>query len=893
MRNVIVAVVVALATAAHASVWLVMHERVSPPNANGALASVSFSPINPKLDGETDKTSEAQIRSDLAAVAPYTRSVRTYSVSNGLDLVPQLASEVGLRVTLGVWINEWEEQNEREIESAIALARQYRNVDGVIVGNEAVFRAQELNRSNPGYDAKETVRNLIAKIQRVKREVRVPVTTAEVPNVWLEYPELASAVDYLAVHILPYWEGIPGSAAVDHALNGYERLRQAYPGKRIVIAEFGWPSAGLNRKDAVPSPLTQAEVVRDFIARADAIGIDYSIVEAFDQPWKTNEGSVGPYWGIFNADREPKFAFAGTVEAPNFLFQVMAALAIGLLLSIPIFAIPRVTAAQAGVLAFTAAAIGAWSANVVDYWVTHYFVLGSQIAMFVGAGLLVPLVLIMKRRIEELAAILFGAKPRRLLTQGNALPERGPLVSIHIPAYREPPEMLRQTLDSVAQLNWPNFECVVVINNTPDPAQWGPIEDHCRLLGPRFKFVRADNLQGFKAGALRLALDHTAPEAEIIGVLDADYVVHPDWLKDLVPAFADPAVGLVQAPQDHRDTSRSITQVVMNREYAGFFDIGMVERNEVNAIVTHGTMCLIRREALLAAGSWSSDTIVEDTDLGLSLLARGWQAHYTQTRYGWGLLPCDFAAYQRQRHRWAYGGVQLIRKHWRAFLPGRSRLTPQQRSQFLFGWLTWLGAESLGVVIAILNLIWMPLVAFLGIAVPEAVLTLPVLATFAVMLLHFMVLYRTRVQAPIFASLGAALSAMALQLTVGKAVADGVIRDRLPFVRTAKGGASRWSEAFPALWEGVLGGLLVLGALTLHLTNEQRVHEIAIFSAVLIVQSLPFLAAVGLALIERSPLNAFATWRRFASLATYRPRLPRGPAPTAGPPASGNVGVVP
>ena len=89
---------------------------------------------------------------------------------------------------------------------------------------------------------------------------------------------------------------------------------QAYPGKRIVIAEFGWPSAGLNRKDAVPSPLTQAEVVRDFVTRADAMGIDYSIVEAFDQPWKTNEGSVGPYWGIFDADRHPKFAFAGTVE---------------------------------------------------------------------------------------------------------------------------------------------------------------------------------------------------------------------------------------------------------------------------------------------------------------------------------------------------------------------------------------------------------------------------------------------------------------------------------------------------------------------------------------------------------------------------------------------------
>ena len=196
------------------------------------------------------------------------------------------------------------------------------------------------------------------------------------------------------------------------------------------------------------------------------------------------------------------------------------------------------------------------------------------------------------------------------------------------------------------------------------------------------------------------------------------------------------------------------------------------------------------------------------------------------------------------------------------------------------------------MLIAILNLIWMPLVAFLGIAVPEAVLTLPVLATFAVMLLHFMVLYRTRVQAPIFASLGAALSAMAVQFTVGRAVADGVMRDELPFVRTAKGAAARWSLRFPAIWEAVLGGALLLGSLILHVTNDQRVHEISIFSAVLLVQSLPFLAAVGIALIERSPLNAAATWRRLATL-PYLPRLPRGPAPTAGPPAGDGIGILP
>ena len=145
-------------------------------------------------------------------------------------------------------------------------------------------------------------------------------------------------MDYIAVHILPYWEGLPGDVAVDHAMQVYRKLREAYPGKHIVIAEFGWPSAGLNRKDAVPGKLIQAEIIRDFITRADAMGIDYSIVEAFDQPWKTSEGSVGPYWGLFNAARQPKFALTGPVETPNLVRNLITAIAIGFLLSLAIFA---------------------------------------------------------------------------------------------------------------------------------------------------------------------------------------------------------------------------------------------------------------------------------------------------------------------------------------------------------------------------------------------------------------------------------------------------------------------------------------------------------------------------------------------------------------------------
>jgi exo-beta-1,3-glucanase (GH17 family)/cellulose synthase/poly-beta-1,6-N-acetylglucosamine synthase-like glycosyltransferase len=868
MRNVLVAVVVVLAAAVHACVWLCMDVRVSPPDATNILESVSFSPVRPDLDGQVDGTTEAQIDSDLKAIAPYTQKIRTYGSTNGLQLVPKLAAEYGLRVTLGAWIDQRNEHNEQEIESAIALAKSYRNVDSVIVGNETIYR----NRAEE--DA--AVEDIIGKIQRVKRAVSVPVSTAEVWDVWLDHPELVSAVDYIAVHILPYWEGLPSDVAVDHAMQVYRKLREAYPGKHIVIGEFGWPSAGLNRKDAVPGKLIQAEIIRDFITRADAMGIDYSIVEAFDQPWKTSEGSVGPYWGLFNAARQPKFALTGPVETPNLVRNLITAIAIGFLLSLAIFPIPRVTLIQASILAVTAQAIGAWSAGLIDYWVSHYFVLGAQIALFTGGALLVPLVVIMRRRIDEMAAILFGARPSRLLDRPNETLPMEPLVSIHIPAYREPPAMLRESLDSIAKLAWANFECIVVINNTPDAELWMPVEEHCRILGPRFKFVRDDNVKGFKAGALRLALENTAPDAKIIGVIDADYVVHPNWLKDLVPSFADPEVGLVQAPQDHRNCSRTITEAIMNGEYAGFFDIGMVQRNEANAIVTHGTMCLLRRDALLDAGNWSSDTIVEDTDLGLTLLERGWRAHYTQMRYGWGLLPSDFTAYQQQRHRWAYGGVQLMKKHWRAFLPGGSRLTPQQKRQFLIGWLTWLGAEALGVVIALLNLIWMPLVAFASIAIPDSVLLIPVIATFLVTILHFLLLYRTRVHASVFQSMGAALSAMALQFTVGRAVFDGLIRERLPFVRTAKGAGKSWSSGFPAFWEGILGGLLLFGSLLLYVMNEQRVREISIFSIVLLVQSLPFLAAVAISLLERSPLNAFAAWRRWNLPPTIIPRLRRG-----------------
>jgi len=897
-----VAAVVALVACVHAGLWAMTRDTVQAPNFEGQLASVSYAPYDASTDpNKGGRAKPEQIRKDMKLLAPVTKAIRLYSATGGQELVPGIASEFGLRVTAGAWVDKDKNRTEREIASVVEMAKRHSNVSSIVVGNETIYRGEFLPTAGETLEPSERERlaaadtpekleraredigvaRLIKMIQRVKRQTSVPVTTGEIWSVWRDHPELVSAVDYIAVHVLPYWEGVPEKNAVESAIGGYEYLRRLYPGKRIVIAEFGWPTAGYNLQGANPGRIEQAVALRDFVTRAEAYGIDYNIVEAIDQPWKIFEGGVGPYWGIYDANREAKFSWTGPITNPDHWRLAGIALLIGLLLSLPIVTMAGVTFWQAVPLAAAANVVGAWFAAVFAYWNGHYFVPGAAFALALGTVLLIPLIVIAFARIEEIAVIAFGRKPARLVQSPPLAPDHAPKVSIHIPAYREPPEMLKQTLDALARLDYPNYECVVVINNTPDPALWMPIEEHCRVLGPRFKFVRADNLQGFKAGALRLAMVHTAADAEVIGVIDADYVVQPDWLKDLVPLFADPNVGLIQAPQDHRDDRRSVMHHAMNAEYAGFFDIGMVQRNEVNAIIVHGTMCLIRRTAMEAAGGWSSDTICEDTDLGLTILELGWQAHYTNKRYGHGLLPDTFESFKKQRDRWAYGGFQIVKKHWRRFLPGASRLNREQKREFLLGWLNWLGAESLGVVVAILNILWVPVVAFLDIAVPDRVLTIPIVASFAVSLLHFLTLYRLRVRTnkrQMFASMFAAMS---VQLTVAHAVAMGFIKDHLPFVRTDKGG-KRKSTEFPAFWEAILAGLLIVGALTLVGTNAKAVREINIFAVVLVIQSLPFVAAVLMALLERSSLNDFATWQaieaRFIALLPRRSALVK-PAP--------------
>jgi cellulose synthase/poly-beta-1,6-N-acetylglucosamine synthase-like glycosyltransferase/exo-beta-1,3-glucanase (GH17 family) len=921
MRAVVA--VLLLVTAAHAALWGVLQDKQQAPDFHGMLPSASYTPFEPGHTVDIATDSE-KIRADLKQFSTITRAVRLYTSTEGSELVPPIAAELGMKVMVGAWITKDENRNSREIDAAINLARKNSNVIGIVVGNETIFRGDQIPIENLGPQtdvppdpaeatrilheesqrlldaeaqpadkradavkwaiAENNIHRLIKVIQRVRKSVNgIPVTTGEIYSVWSEHPELASNVDFIGAHVLPYWEGYSSAEAVDQAVNRYNFLRNQFPGKRVMVAEFGWPSNGYNLGKADPGPFQQATVLRNFVNRAEAIGMEYNIVEAIDQPWKYFEGGVGPYWGMFNAAREPKFSWVGPIVNPDYWKLATIALLVGILMSLPILRLAEPTVLQTLVLSAAANGVGAWAATVFAFWDSHYFVLGSAFALTLGVTLLVPLVLIAMARIEEIAAVAFGRPPRRLIVKPAALAPASigedltfPKVSIHIPAYYEPVDMLKQTLDAVSRLDYPNFECVVIINNTPDPAFWQPIQDHCRMLGERFKFINAEKVKGFKAGALRIAMDRTAADAEIIGILDADYVVEPDWLKDLVPVFADPRVGIVQAPQEHRDEDRSLMHYMMNGEYAGFFDIGMVQRNEENAIIVHGTMCLMRRAAMDMAGGWSSDTICEDTDLGLAIFEHGWLVHYTNHRYGRGLLPDTYEAFRKQRNRWAYGGFQIVKKHWRRFLPGASRLSPDQRREFSLGWLNWLGAESLGVVVAILNLIWVPIVAFADIAIPDKILTLPIMASFVISLLHFVAMYRLRVNIKWGQTLTAMIAAMSVQWTVSRAVAQGLITEHLPFARTSKGGLTRMSIEFQAFWEAVIGVLLLAGAAVLIVTNNtKQIREIYIYAAVLVLQSLPFLAAVAIAILESSRINSFEFWRstgiRTAELIGLRP----------------------
>lgn len=296
---------------------------VSPLADGEKLTCISYAPFHGDQAPFAwwDHIPDEQIEIDLKRLKPLTSCVRTYSAMGPQGRIARFAGQEGLKVLQGIWLNRNRAENRREIEAAVRLARQHPGViEAFIVGNEVLLRGELPASAIKGY------------MEEVKRRAGLPVTYADVWEFWLKAPELASSVDFVTIHILPYWEDDPVAAkdAVAHVKEIRAKLQQAFAGKEILIGEVGWPSEGRMRAGALPSPSNQALVLSGVVAAAKEGGWRVNLIEAFDQPWKrVLEGTVGGYWGLFGASAaEPKFRFGKPVSnEPE--WRLVAGLGIG------------------------------------------------------------------------------------------------------------------------------------------------------------------------------------------------------------------------------------------------------------------------------------------------------------------------------------------------------------------------------------------------------------------------------------------------------------------------------------------------------------------------------------------------------------------------------------
>ncbi len=837
--------------------WLNNNNKIiSPPDADNIIESLSYTPYK---NARKELLSDDEIIHDLKLLKRFTNKIRLYSASDAQKVLP-FAKQLGMQTYFGLWLSSDADANTKEIElSKTLISLYFTNMDAVIVGNEVLLRKdlkfEELVTIIRDFKQMLFTLNAEANKQNKNRksilfhEHKVLVTTAEVWNIWFDNPTLANEVDFIYMHILPYWEKIKAENFMPFFKNVYTQATDIFKNKQITIGEFGWPSQGYNYQDAIASPKNQATVIRKFLILAKKQHITYNLLEAFDQPWKgKDEGGVGEYWGIFDANRNLKFELHGDVLVyPYWFIQMVVAAFLGSVLTFIGLRNQYMNFTHAITYALAAQGISFGIVMSAVYPFIHYMNFGVWVMWGMGTMLMIPLTIITLAKANELFKCTIGLPPRRLIPL-DLKSNQVPFVSIHVPAYKEQPHVLEETLIALSQLKYTNYEVLVIINNTPEDFYKTPIKELCEKLGPKFIYLDIQ-CTGFKAGALNAALSSTNPDTEILAIIDADYVISPNWLIDLVPIFDDAKVALVQAPQDHRDGDESLFKSAMNAEYAGFFDIGMVKRNEENAIVAHGTMLLLRKSAFDEVGQWNTDTIVEDSELGLRLFEAGYIAHYTNRRYGYGLLPDTLEAFKNQRHRWAYGAIQILKKHWKHFKSSSTTLTHAQKHHFITGWFFWL-SDALGTVTAVLNIIWVPVIIFVGVTIPTIALTIPILTSFLVNVIHSFVLYKTRVKADFFHSLLGAFAAMSLQLTIFKAVFDGFVKDKLPFKRTEKGGNTKKSSSNPIIYESILAFLLLGSFFGLLWSNENEIIEIDLFALTLLVQSIPYISAIILRIIE-------------------------------------------
>jgi exo-beta-1,3-glucanase (GH17 family)/cellulose synthase/poly-beta-1,6-N-acetylglucosamine synthase-like glycosyltransferase len=824
--------------------WASRDYTVQAPDWDGQVRGIAYTPSHLFSEEAEKHVTTDQLNTDLAQLSQITGHIRTYTVAGGMDKVPEIARRYGMTVSLGIWIGPDLVKNDEEIADGVRAALANRRViDRVIVGNESIMRG----------DVSADQLNAYIKQVRDSLPQRIKVTTAEPWSTWLLNPEIGENVDVLFVHLIPYWENSDIRYSLKSTVNWYNDVQQAFPGKPIVVGEAGWPSDGRTRGRADASLSNEAYFIRGFVQLAMDKGWEYYLLEAYDQPVKKRdaEGAVGAYWGLFDATGHAKFDFTGRLRSfPEWRgYAVLAAilsLSLGLLI---LGRMPRLR--QRGYMAMGGliAVVSTGLLGLIDATALEYIDPTDVVAMIAMSPLVLLACAIIFTEGIEMAASLWRVDRRVVIA---AIPMRSPRVSIHVPTYNEPPQMVIETLNALTRLDYDNFEVILLDNNTSDPEVWQPVEAHCRMLNAQrgieqFRFFHFGGIKGFKAGALNRALGLTDPAATHIAVIDSDYQVEPLWLRRAMPYFASPSIALVQGPQDYRDHRDNQFKAMAYEEYRGFFHIGMVERNEHNAIIQHGTMTVVTKASLEEVGGWAEWCITEDTELGLRLFEAGFEAAYIPQTMGAGLEPDTLEAFMSQRYRWVYGAMQMLKRHAGSIFLGRSALSWEQRYQFLSGWLPWI-SDGLGMVVTLTALVWTCLMWALPtyIDVPLPALSAAAMALFATKCLKTLLLYPPKVRSGFKGAMMASVAGLALTHSVGKAMWTGLFTSGKPFLRTPKcADPALFSQVLRVVWqETTLLVLLTAAMVSMAFDRGFEDPAVSMWMVMLGVQAIPYAATL-------------------------------------------------
>lgn len=291
---------------------------------------------------------------------------------------------------------------------------------------------------------------------------------------------------------------------------------------------------------------------------------------------------------------------------------------------------------------------------------------------------------------------------RRSPTGAQFSPYHLPKVAFHVPAYNEPPELVIETLERLLAVDYPEEQFVVMmLDDSTDESKRKPLEEFCRQNG--VVYVHREQRGGYKAGALNNALQYTPDDVELIAVIDADYQVEPEYLRETVGYFVDSELAWVQTPQDYRNRHQSFLTEQYYLADAYFYRTVLPSRNEENSIIFCGTMGILRKQALVEAGGWGEEFITEDAELSVRLLDRQWRSLYINKTYGRGLIPATYDGYKQQHHRWAFGGAKILRGRYKDILFGN--FTGRQKFDYMVSSIHWMdGLFVLGVGMAVLLL---------------------------------------------------------------------------------------------------------------------------------------------------------------------------------------------